>query len=227
MRILIAEDDPFLRRVYSEKLRSAGFQVETSENGEEALGKVKLGGFDLMLLDILMPGKDGFQVLEERQRDPALQRIRVVMLSCLDQEADVERAKSLGADDYFLKSTIDLDELIKKVSGMLPEKASQDRRALIPAFLTDARESILGIKKALDALKISAEDPKAQFEIMRLFHSLKSASGFMGYQPLSDTCLNIEKRFRGLLDSKVGDTAAAAEVEEAVNGIEGELGLIQ
>lgn len=111
-RILIAEDDPFLQKVFAAELAKAGFSVLTAQDGDTALRMMHDEKPSLLLLDMLMPGKNGFAVLEERSRQPELQAIPVIILSSLGQEDDVARAMKLGASDYFLKSNTDLEKLV-------------------------------------------------------------------------------------------------------------------
>ena len=120
MHILIADDDGFIRQVFSTELTKVGYTVSTAEDGDHALAMMRSSPPDLVLLDALMPGKDGFAVLKVRQNDPTLQRIPVIMLTSLDKAEDVEQAKVLGATDFFPKTTMDIDSLIAHVRSALP-----------------------------------------------------------------------------------------------------------
>jgi DNA-binding response OmpR family regulator len=112
-RILIAEDEKPMANALSLKLGSVGFEVTLVYDGESAISAVKTSPFDLILLDLVMPVKDGFYVLTE------LAKLKittpVIVSSNLSQEEDIKRAKELGARDYFIKSDITLSEIVEKV----------------------------------------------------------------------------------------------------------------
>lgn len=118
MKILIAEDDKFLLNAYRVKFTKAGFDIQIATDGEEALVILKTFRPDVILLDLVMPKKDGFAVLQTVKADPALKNIPVIVASNLGQKEDIERAKSLGAIDYIIKSDILLDNLVKKVNEL-------------------------------------------------------------------------------------------------------------
>jgi DNA-binding response OmpR family regulator len=115
MKILIVEDDKFLRLLLERKLKNEDFEVVTAEDGEEALEKIVTEKPDLILLDIILPKKSGFAVLEEINKDENLKRIPVFIISNLGQPEDIERGKNLGAKEYFVKAGLSLEELIKKI----------------------------------------------------------------------------------------------------------------
>lgn len=119
-KVLIIEDDESLREMYVTKLKIAGFEVETAENGDEGLEKMRKGKPNLALLDIMMPKKNGFDVLEEVQKDESIKDIPIIILSNLGQESDMTLAKSLGARDYIIKSQIMLNDLVKKINHYMP-----------------------------------------------------------------------------------------------------------
>lgn len=118
MHILLAEDDLFLQKVYVSELKKAGYQVTGAVDGERALQLMKTLKPDVVLLDIIMPKKNGFEVLAERQKSKALMGIPVIVLSSLGQDTDIRKAKSLGADDYFVKTTMDVEELRKAMTDL-------------------------------------------------------------------------------------------------------------
>lgn len=120
-RVLLAEDDPHIARLVAFKLERAGFALSIAEDGEEALRKLRQGAFDLVLLDIMMPVRDGLQVLEELQSDPQLKGVPVVMLSARGHERDIERALALGAVDYIVKP-FDPQELVERVLRALQSR---------------------------------------------------------------------------------------------------------
>lgn len=115
--ILIAEDDRFLAKAYEAKLESSGFRVEIARDGEETLQKMKDVKPDLLLLDLVMPNKNGFEVMEEARKDPTLKKIPIIIVSNLGQEADVKRGMELGAVDYLVKADYSLQQVVDLVSS--------------------------------------------------------------------------------------------------------------
>ncbi len=113
--ILLVEDDKFIARAYKDGLEQAGFNVAVAENGAVAMDIVKTEAPRLILLDLIMPEKDGFEVLAELKMDKALARIPVVILSNLGQSSDIRKAKDLGAIDYLIKADSSMQEVIEKV----------------------------------------------------------------------------------------------------------------
>jgi CheY-like chemotaxis protein len=118
-RILLAEDDRFLRKAAEATLRRHGFDVSTAADGEEALRMVRTGTPDLILLDLIMPKLQGFEVLRMLKQDPATTHIPVMVLSNLGQESDIRQALESGATAYFIKANLSLQDLIKQVDVVL------------------------------------------------------------------------------------------------------------
>jgi DNA-binding response OmpR family regulator len=118
-KILIVEDDKFLRELISRKLQQQEFSVVEAVDGTEGLQKVKEEKPDLILLDLILPGLDGFEVLTRIKQDPHLSSIPVVILSNLGQKEEVERGLKLGAIDYLVKAHFTPSEIIEKVKGIL------------------------------------------------------------------------------------------------------------
>ncbi len=118
-KILIVEDDQFLLEMYSAKLKGAGFQIEIAKDGEEALDKAFEFKPDLILLDIVLPKMDGFEVLKRLKENPVLRKIRVIALTNLGQQGEVQKGTSLGADDYFIKAHFTPSEVAYRVSNFL------------------------------------------------------------------------------------------------------------
>lgn len=113
--ILIAEDEKAYRTVLQNKLQSAGVNILLSENGEQALKVINEAKPDLVLLDLMMPVKDGFEVLKEIKERNLAAGMKVVVLSNLGQEEDIEKAKELGAIDYIIKSNTSLSDAVNKI----------------------------------------------------------------------------------------------------------------
>lgn len=119
-RILIVEDNNVIARMWTGKL-SKEYTVDHASNGQEGLKKAVTEKPDLILLDVLMPGIDGFAVCEQLRQDPKLDKVPIVFLSNLLQEDMVEKAKKLGALDFINKSTITPSELAKRVGCIMEE----------------------------------------------------------------------------------------------------------
>lgn len=122
MRILIAENREFLAKVYESFLVKAGYEVYIEPDGERALYRMRESKPDLVLLDLKMPEKDGFEVLEERMTDPELKKIPVIVFSALEKEGLIERVKKLGADDYLHKAEVQVELLLEKIEKLLEQK---------------------------------------------------------------------------------------------------------
>lgn len=119
MKILLVEDDHFFREFYSNKLREQKVEVEIASNGEEALQKLQTFIPDVMLLDIIMPKMDGFEVLTELGKNGLINKIPVLVFSTLGQEKDVEKARLLGAKGYVNKSFFDFEKLYSRILGLV------------------------------------------------------------------------------------------------------------
>lgn len=117
--VLIVEDDKFLRELLVRKVESAGFVTSIAIDGKEALRKIKEELPRLVLLDLVLPGIDGFEILKQVKEDPKTNKVSVIILSNLGQREDVERGLKLGADDYLIKAHFTPDEIIQKVQKLL------------------------------------------------------------------------------------------------------------
>ncbi len=113
--ILIVEDDEFLRGLIGKKLQSEGFTVSAAADGEKAIEKIKEEKPDLVLLDLLLPGVDGFEVLSKIKSNPATSKISVIILSNLGQKEEIEKGLKLGASDYLIKAQFTTDEILEKI----------------------------------------------------------------------------------------------------------------
>lgn len=118
-KILVAEDDTFLASAYRVKLAKAGFEPIIARDGNEALEAVKKELPDCILLDLVMPVKDGFSVLEALKKDEKTKKIPVIVASNLGQKEDMDRAMSLGASAFVIKSNMSLEELIDKIKAFV------------------------------------------------------------------------------------------------------------
>jgi CheY-like chemotaxis protein len=118
-RVLLVEDDRFLRRACEISLRQRGYAVTTAANGEEALRNVRAEPPDLILLDLLMPKMTGIEVLKTLRAEEATREIRVLILSNSSREQDVEEIKTLGVSGYFVKADLSLQVLGDMVARLL------------------------------------------------------------------------------------------------------------
>jgi CheY-like chemotaxis protein len=118
-RILLAEDDRILRKAGEVSLRKRGYEVIAAVDGEDALAKTLEHRPELVLLDVMMPKMNGFDVLQALKSDPRVRDIPVIMLTNLEQPADLTRAAEGGAHSYLVKSNMNLDELAARIADAL------------------------------------------------------------------------------------------------------------
>ncbi|MFH0818730.1 MAG: response regulator [Patescibacteria group bacterium] len=111
-QILVAEDDKFLRKVYQVKLAKEGFDVIIAKDGEEALKMALQNKPYLILLDMVMPKMSGFDVLEAIRANKDTQKTKVIILSNLGQDSDIQKGKELGVLEYVVKSNTNLEDVI-------------------------------------------------------------------------------------------------------------------
>jgi DNA-binding response OmpR family regulator len=126
MRILVVEDDKFLRELLVRKLESEEIDTSIAIEGKEALKKIKEELPQLILLDLILPGLDGFGILKEIKKDPTTAKIPVIILSNLGQREEVERGIELGADDYLVKAHFTPGEIVDKIKKLLGKKYFKD-----------------------------------------------------------------------------------------------------
>jgi DNA-binding response OmpR family regulator len=117
--ILLVEDDPFLIDIYTTKLKESGFLVEVASDGEEAIRKVKEKPFDLMLLDIVLPKLDGWDILRQIKADSKLKDLKIIIISNLSQKEEVERGMNLGVEKYLIKAHYTPSEVVKEIKKVL------------------------------------------------------------------------------------------------------------
>jgi len=117
-KILIIEDEKILLDLLQKKLSQEGYEILVSHNGEEGLTMMKEQKPDLILLDIIMPKMSGFEVMEEMNKDPELKLIPVIIVSNSGQPVEIERAQSLGAKDWLVKTEFDPQLVIDKVKKL-------------------------------------------------------------------------------------------------------------
>jgi len=118
-KILIVEDDRFLRELINRKLLEEGFDVAQAIDGESGVKKIKEEKPDLVLLDLILPGIDGFEVLSRIKNDPDVSSIPILILSNLGQKEEVEKGLKLGAVDFLIKAHFTPGEIIEKIRKII------------------------------------------------------------------------------------------------------------
>lgn len=119
-KILIVEDDQFLREFYQELLQADGYLIDLAADGETAAEKLAEGGYDLVMLDIMLPKKDGLEILREIKTNPPKKLVGpVVVLTNLGQDAIIKQAFALGAAGYIVKSAMNPDQVLEEIHNYL------------------------------------------------------------------------------------------------------------
>lgn len=118
-KIMVIEDDKFLRELLVRRLEEENFEVFSCVDGNEALAGIKKELPDLILLDLILPGIDGFEILKQVKQDNSISSIPVIILSNLGQQEEVEKGISLGAVDYLIKAHFTPGEIIDKIKSVL------------------------------------------------------------------------------------------------------------
>lgn len=114
-KILIIEDDKFISEIYVSQFEKEGYSLVKAENGEDGLRMIESENLDLIILDILLPKMNGFEILEELNKNGTIAEKKIIVLSNLGQEKEIERAKELGAIDYLTKANFSFKEVLEKV----------------------------------------------------------------------------------------------------------------
>jgi len=118
-KVLMIEEDHFLRKIYRDKLSRSGFEFLEATNGEEGLNKIIAERPDVILLDLILPRKNGFDVLIDIKSNKNTENIPVIILSNLGQESDIQRGLALGAKDYLVKTEVSLSGVVEKAKEQL------------------------------------------------------------------------------------------------------------
>jgi len=114
-KVLIVEDDSFLSSLLKTRIKNDGYDAYLASDGDAAWEFLKKEKPDLIFLDVILPKKSGFDLLESLQSDPEVKNIPIIIISNLGQDADISRGKELGAVDYFVKARVSVDDLVKKI----------------------------------------------------------------------------------------------------------------
>jgi DNA-binding response OmpR family regulator len=121
VKVMLVEDDSFLREICSKKLTKEGYTVYEAIDGEQVLANIEQIKPDIVLLDIILPAVDGFQILQQIKSNPdkAVSEVPVIMLSNLGQEDDIKKAMDMGAKDYLVKAHFTTEEIVQKIKSIL------------------------------------------------------------------------------------------------------------
>jgi len=121
--ILLIEDDAFVAGMYSTKLSVLGYTVRVASDGEEGWRMLTSESTpDLLLLDLVLPRKDGFEILRDARKEPKLRSLPIILLTNLGQKSDVEKGLELGADDYIIKAHFTPSEVVERIEKALRER---------------------------------------------------------------------------------------------------------
>ncbi len=121
-KILIIEDDKFFRDIISKKLQKENFDVITASDGKEAFVYLESSIPNLIILDLILPGLDGYEILSILKKDKKTSDIPVIILSNLGQQEEIDRAKALGVTDFMIKINFTLEEIVARVNQIFKEK---------------------------------------------------------------------------------------------------------
>jgi DNA-binding response OmpR family regulator len=118
-KILLIEDERLLLEMYVSRLEKAGFEILSAEDGDMGLKIAQEKIPDLILLDIVMPGMSGYDVLKELKTNPSTKDIPVIVFSNLGQEEEIKKGLALGAEDYIVKTSVTPTELLEKIESKI------------------------------------------------------------------------------------------------------------
>jgi DNA-binding response OmpR family regulator len=118
-KIRLVEDDMALRDIYSARFMAEGYEVVTASDDEQALTVAVKEKPDLIILDVMMPKISGFDVLDILRATPETKDTKIIMMTALSQASDIEKGKSLGADEYLVKSQVTLTDVVEKAKEVL------------------------------------------------------------------------------------------------------------
>ena len=118
-KVLLIEDDIFLSSLLKNRLQKEGIEVLLAKDGKEALTTLKSTKPDLILLDLILPEKSGFEVMENMRSDPQFQGAPIIVVSNLGQPEDITKSQELGAVEYFVKAQTSIDDLVDRIKGFL------------------------------------------------------------------------------------------------------------
>ncbi len=118
-KVLIVEDDFFISEIYTRSLQKAGFEVDNAATGTQAVERIAIGKPDVVLLDIMLPDFDGFEVLQRVNKEQLQVRMPIIVVSNLSDDASISRATDLGVQDYMVKSNVTPKDIVARVKEIL------------------------------------------------------------------------------------------------------------
>lgn len=124
MRVALIEDEEVLRDLYKREFQSVGYVLDGFANGEDGLVGVKQNKYDIILLDLMLPGVDGLEILKQIKQDDKTKNIPVIILTNLGQDEVIKQGFNLGADGYLIKSSNSLKEVLEEVQNIVEKKGS-------------------------------------------------------------------------------------------------------
>jgi DNA-binding response OmpR family regulator len=146
--VLVVEDDPDMARLITHSLTREGFETEWTPSGEAGLGRIRRGGIDLVILDILLPGIDGHEVCRRIRADPTREHLPIIMLTAKSEDVDAAEGLDTGADDY-IKKPFSVIELAARVKAALrrvaPSSAGDESQRVVSCLglvLSPARHTV-------------------------------------------------------------------------------------
>lgn len=136
-KILLVEDDPFLSSLLKNRLQKEGFEVMYARDGEEAIALLKTQSVQLVLLDIILPKRSGFEVMEDIRTDVEVKmhnaNLPIIVISNLGQPDDMEKGKELGAIEYFVKAKTSIDDLVGRVNEFIGGSSEPEAPVMAPS----------------------------------------------------------------------------------------------
>jgi CheY-like chemotaxis protein len=118
-KILIVEDDTLIAEMYASKFQKAGYEVELAKDGQEAITKIRNNKPDMVVSDVVLPNKDGFEVLQTVKNDPELKHIKVILLTNLGEPENIKRGFDSEADGYLIKAHSTPSQIVEKIEDIL------------------------------------------------------------------------------------------------------------
>ncbi len=201
-RLLVVDDSEGNREIVRRNLERQGYAVKTAADGDEGLGLLAAGGFDLVLLDVMMPRLDGYEVLQRMKADPAVRDVPVIMMSALDETASVVRCIKLGAEDYLMKP-FDPVLLNARIGASLEKKRLRD----------EDRQRAEALQLALDQLRQTQDQLLVQENLASLgaltagiAHEIRNPLNFI--TNFATTSLEIVQEIRELPGGEILNAAA-------------------
>jgi DNA-binding response OmpR family regulator len=218
-RILVVDDEADITALVAYHLAKAGFRVSTAANGPDALKAAREERPDIVILDLMLPGISGYDVLAEMRKRDETREVGVILLTARREEADRIRGLSLGADDYLTKP-FDFDELLARIEALVrrSHKFAPDSNVLQVADLVLDRE-LLEVRRGGDTIKLTAKE-LAILELLmsapgRVFSRTRILNQVWGYS--EDPLTNVVDVYIARLRRKI-DTPGREPLLETVRG---------